>query len=650
MSIFRKSLVSCVVLAGIAVTACQPDPGKKTDEAEAMTPPPKISLEDFFKNPDKTSYQISPDGSHYSFMAPYADRLNVYIQKVGEDSATRITNQTDRDIAGYFWANDSRILYLRDDGGNEDFYLMAVNIDGSNEAALTKEEGVRTQIIDDLEDIEDYVIVGLNKRDARIYDPYRLNINTGEMEMVAENPGNISSWMTDHEGKIRIAITTDGVNTTLLYRDTEGDEFKPVITTSFKESFNPYFFDFDNGSTVYGSSNLNRDKSAIVKFDLNTGEELEVLFEDADNDVTGLSYSDGRKVLTTATWTAAKRKRHFFDETVKGWYSRLESEFPGVEVAITSLNKAEDKMMVRTYSDKTRGAYYFYDTQTDQITHLVDVSPWLDENNMADMKPITYTSRDGLTIHGYLTLPKGVEAKNLPVVVNPHGGPWARDYWGFNPEIQFLANRGYAVLQMNFRGSTSYGREFWEASFKQWGQTMQDDVSDGAKWLIEQGIADPERIAIYGGSYGGYATLAGLTFTPDLYACGVDYVGVSNLFTFMETIPPYWEQYLEMLYEMVGHPENDSAMLAAYSPNLHADQIKAPLFIAQGANDPRVKKSESDQMVEAMKARGVDVEYLVKDNEGHGFRNQENRFEFYESMHQFLNKHIGTPEKVEASL
>tara|TARA_B100000676_G_scaffold127101_1_gene126223 strand:+ start:1 stop:777 length:777 start_codon:yes stop_codon:yes gene_type:complete len=256
------------------------------------------------------------------------------------------------------------------------------------------------------------------------------------------------------------------------------------------------------------------------------------------------------------------------------------------------------------------------------------------------MLPIKYTARDGLTIHGYLTLPKGKEHKNLPVIINPHGGPWARDYWGFNPEIQYFANKGYAVFQMNFRGSVGYGRDFWECSFKEWGKSMQDDITDGVNWLIEQGIADKDKIAIYGASYGGYATLAGLAFTPDLYACGVDYVGVSNIFTLLETLPPYWELGRQMMYEMIGNPDTEKELLTAASPLFHVDKIKAPLFIAQGANDPRVKKSESDQIVEALKKRGIDVPYLVKDNEGHGFANEENRFEFYRKMGDFLDLHL----------
>ncbi len=298
------------------------------------------------------------------------------------------------------------------------------------------------------------------------------------------------------------------------------------------------------------------------------------------------------------------------------------------------------KGIVTVYSDRLRSKYYIYDFASKETMEIANPFPWINEKDMAYMKPIVYTSRDGLTIHGYLTLPKGIDAKNIPVVVNPHGGPWSRDGWYFNPEVQFLANRGYGVLQMNFRGSTGYGKKFWEASIKEWGKKMQDDITDGVEYLKKEGIADPERIAIYGGSYGGYAALAGVTFTPDLYACAVDYVGISNLFTFMKTIPPYWKPYLDQQYEMVGNPEKDSLLLAEASPALHADKIKAPLLIAQGANDPRVNKAESDQMVAALKDRGLEVEYMVKDNEGHGFRNQNNKFDFYGAMEKFLDKHL----------
>lgn len=602
--------------------------------------PEIIPLEDFFKNPERTSYNISPDGKYISFMAPYESRMNIFVQKTGSDKVTRLTSETKRDIAGYYWANNTRLLYINDNGGDENFALFGVDVNGKNEKCLTCFENVRTQIIDDLEDQPDFVIVGLNKRDAMVFDPYRLNINTGDMVMLAENPGNIQGWMTDHDGKLRVAMAiVDGVNTQLLYRDNEEEEFRPILTTSFKESMSPQFFTFDN-KRLYATSNLNRDKSAAVVFDPVTATETEMLYENDSYDVSSISYSRKRKVITAASYTSWKRERNFFDETTKKLFERLEKELTGYEISISASDKAEEKFIIRTYSDRSLGSYYFFDKKKDKLTKIQEVSPWIDENQMAEIKPIQYRSRDGLIIHGYLTLPKGVDPKNLPVVINPHGGPWARDNWGFNPEVQFLANRGFAVLQMNFRGSTGYGKAFWEASFKQWGLTMQNDITDGVYWLIEQGIADKDNIAIYGASYGGYATLQGLVVTPTLYAAGVDYVGVSNLFTFMQTIPPYWKPLLDMMYEMVGNPETDKVQFEATSPAMNAHRIMAPLFVAQGAKDPRVNIAESDQIVEAMRNRGVEVEYMVKDNEGHGFRNEENRFDFYRAMEKFLAKHL----------
>lgn len=605
---------------------------------------PSIAVEDFFRNPEKTAFRLSPNGEYFSYLAPWKSRLNVFVQKAGADSAVRVTSETARDIAGYLWKGNKRILFLKDTGGDENFQLYGVNIDGTAQKGLTVFEKVRTELIDNLEDMEDEIIVGLNKRNPQVFDPFRLNVNTGEMTQLAENPGNIVNWVTDHDGKLRLAFTSDGVNQTMLYRETEQEKFRAVLTTNFKENVSPFLFTFDN-KMLYAGSNLGRDKTALVLFDPSIGKEKEVVFETKEADIENVEYSKKDKKLLSVSWTTDMEKEHFFDAGAEAMKKKLQEKLHGYQVSIGSNNKAEDKFMIRTYSDKSRGAYYLYDKTSGKLTKMADLTPWLHENDLCDMKPISYKSRDGLTIQGYLTLPKGYEPKNLPVVINPHGGPWARDYWGFNPEVQLLANNGYAVLQMNFRGSTGFGRAFLESSFKQWGRTMQDDISDGVKWLINQGIADPKRIAIYGGSYGGYATLAGLTLTPDLYAAGVDYVGVSNMFTFMKTIPAYWKPQLDMMYEMVGNPKTDSLMMAQVSPVFLVDKIKAPLFVAQGANDPRVNKSESDQMVEALKKRGISVEYMVKDNEGHGFHNEENRFDFYRSMLSFLNKHLKPQEK-----
>lgn len=617
-----------------------------TPNPEQTMKAPLIPLKNFFKNSDKTNYQISPDGKYLSYLAPVNSRMNVFVQAVGGKEAKQITFETSRDIAGYYWANENRILFLKDAGGDENYKLFGVNLDGSNPKGLTDFEGVMTQLIDELPEQSDFVIVGLNKRNPEIFDPYRLNIVTGELTMLAENPGNIQSWVTDHDGKLRVAVVTDGVNNSLMYRETEEQVFKTVLTTNFKSSVEPLFFTFDN-QNLYVISNLNRDKSAAVILDLKTGQEKEILFSHPEVDIQSISYSRLNKKLISAIYVTEKTQRHYFDKDTEQRHNWIKTQLPNMEFSVVDITKNEDIAIIRTHTDKSLGSFYLYNSKTPSLEKITDVAPWIDDNQMAEMKPISYQSRDGLTIHGYLTLPKGIDAKNLPVVINPHGGPWHRDQWGYNPEVQFLANRGYAVLQMNFRGSTGYGKAFWEASFKQWGQNMQNDITDGVKWLIEQGIADSTRIAIYGASYGGYATLSGVAFTPELYACAIDYVGVSNLFTFMETIPPYWKPFLDMMHEMVGDPsiEKDSLMLRASSPVFHVEKIKAPLFIAQGANDPRVKKSESDQMVEALKKKGVEVQYLVKDNEGHGFRNEENKFEFYETMEKFLELHLANSNK-----
>ena len=602
-------------------------------------------LEDFFRNSERSSYQISPDGLHLSFMAPYAERMNIFVQRIGSDEVVRITSETQRSIAGYMWASNSRLLFMKDNAGDENFQLCGVNLDGKDFIAYTDFPGVRTTIIDDLEEVEDEIIIGINKRSAEVFDPYRLNLKTGELTLLAENPGNWQGYITDHAGQLRATTAIiDGVNTQILYRDNDKEDFRPVLTTNFKESVDFMEFTPDNRH-VYAATNLGRDKAVLVRMDPATCEELELLYENEDYDISSISYSRKRKKLL-AVYCQGHRNpiRHYFDEDEAQFRELLRSFFDGKRFGIVDTDKNEEKYLIYVGGDRTRGMYYYYEKSAERPILLAEIAPWLKEDDLVEMHDVCYTSRDGLNIEAYLSLPLPYNletAKNLPVIIHPHGGPWARDTWGYSSEVQFFCNRGYAVFQMNFRGSTGYGRKFLEASYKQWGQAMQNDITDGVQWLISKGIADPKRIAIYGGSYGGYATLAGLCFTPDLYACGIDYVGVSNLLTFMNTIPPYWRLLRQMMYEQIGDPEADYEMLCQYSPALHSENIKAPLFIAQGANDPRVNKAESDQMVEALRRQGVEVEYMVKDNEGHGFSNQENRFDFYRHVEKFLAKHLG---------
>ena len=602
-----------------------------------------IPLENFFKNPEMSSFKLSPDGKHISYMKPWNEgnrMMNVYVKHMESEKVIRITSASKRSLYGYFWLNENRIAYIKDEGGDENVHIYAVNIDATNDIDLTPFKNIQARITDDLENDPNFILVALNKRDPQIHDVYRLNVNTGKMELIAENPGNISGWMTDNDGKLRIATTSDGVNTGLLYRKNENDQFKSILTTNFKESVTPLSFTFDN-ENIYVSSNRGRDKSAIYKFDLKNSVESELIFEHEKVDVYNLMRSKKRKVLTGVSYVLEKRQIYFFDEWRKNVQEKLELHLEGVEVVISDLSKNEKKAIIVAYSDKSRGTYYYYDIEKNSLKKLASLSPWLNSDDMADMFPISYKSRDGLTIPGYLTLPLNYKkGEKIPVVINPHGGPWARDEWGFNSQVQFLANRGYAILQMNFRGSTGYGRKFWEISFKQWGKTMQNDITDGVNWLIDEGIADPEHIAIYGASYGGYATLAGLAFTPEIYKCGIDYVGVSNIFTLLETLPPYWELGRKMMYEMIGDPNTEKDLLREASPLFHIDKIKAPLFVAQGANDQRVKQAESDQIVRALKKKGIDIPYMLKKNEGHGFYNEENQFDFYKKMEKFLAKYL----------
>ena len=599
----------------------------------------EISVEDFMKNPGSFGHSLSPDGNYITYSAEWENRSNVFVKKMNDDSEpVRVSSSTDRDIAGSFWKDDN-LLYVKDKGGDENFHIYSTSFNGNEEKDLTPYPNVTVGLLNGLKGVKDEILIMMNKEDAKVFDVYKLNVKTGKTTHVAKNPGNIISWLADRDGNVRMAVASDGVEGTVLYRDSEKDEFKPFIEFEAGEQVMPLTFSKDN-KHIYATSNKGRDKVEVVKYDLEGKEE--VVMSNPEVDVTGVLYSADKDKLLYGTYVTDKVHYQFFDEDFEKLFRKIQNKLgvPESELGINDYNKDMTKFIVSVASDTVYGKYYYYDSTTDELTELATLSPWLNPEELAEMHPISYKSRDGLTINGYLTLPKNKEAKNLPLIVNPHGGPWYRDMWGFNPEVQLLANRGYAVLQVNFRSSTGYGKEFLEAGNKQWGLKIQDDITDGVQWAIDQGIADPERIGIYGASFGGYATLAGITTTPDLYAAAVDYVGVSNIFTLLNTIPPYWETVRNMWYERVGHPEKDKELLTAASPIFHVDKIKTPLFVAQGANDPRVNKAESDQIVEALRARGVDVEYMLKENEGHGFHNEENKIEFYNAMLKFLDSHL----------
>ncbi|OBZ10820.1 peptidase [Bacillus sp. FJAT-27264] len=598
-----------------------------------------LPLEQFFRIPETTEYKISPNGEYLAYLAPWEDRLNLFVQRIGAAEGTRITGVTDRNMASFLWANDSTLLYPMDDGGDENYHLYRIGIDGSGNKDLTPYDQTRAAVLTTIQDNDNEILVLLNKRNPEWFDVYRLNIMTGAMTLSAENPGTVTNWVADHSGKVRAAISTDGETTSVLYREKESASFRPMLTLSPGDMFQPVMFTADN-KQLYVLTNIDKDKTELVIYDPSTHKVVQTLYAHPEVDITEVLLSQDNQKLLAAIYERDKTEYHFFEKDLEQLQKTLESKLPGKSISMTEFSKDGNMLVFSGYGDTSPGSYYLFDRKTGTTQKIADSTPWIDESKLAETRPISYKARDGLTIHGYLTIPKNKEAKNLPVVVYPHGGPWARDSWGYSPVIQFMANRGYAIFQMNYRGSTGYGKAFVQAGKKQWGKAMQDDITDGVNWLIDATIADPKRIAICGISYGGYAALAGLAFTPDLYAAGVDFVGPSNLITFLKTIPPYWKAEQQMLNEHVGDPIKDEIQLKEISPLFHVDQIKAPLFVAQGANDPRVNIAESNQIVKALQDRGIEVPYMIKDNEGHGYYNAENQFHFYKAVEKFLHEHL----------
>lgn len=595
---------------------------------------PRISTEDFFRNPEQTNFQLSPCGDYFTYLKPVNKRMNIFIENLKDSSTSQLTN-SEFDIISYFWANSNKILYLVDETGGENYKLFSINLKENRVEDISPKDSASVYIIDPLVEIEDELIVGLNQRDPKIFDVYRLNLKNNKYTLVAENPGNITKWLTDNDGKIRAALQTDGVNTGLLYRDNENEEFRLIERSNFRETFVPVMFTFDN-KNLYIKSNRYRDKIALIVYDPINKKEIETVFQNSEVDLDNAIISTKKEKVLGVTYTTYKKNYKFFDKERSDVQNYLENNFPNYLVNIVSTNGEETKYLVRVSSDKSHSSYYYFNKETKLVRKLADESPWLNENDMSSMKPITYKSRDGLTIHGYLTLPKGYDAEDLPVIVYPHGGPWLRNVWGFDPVVQLFANRGYAVLQMNYRGSIGYGKEFWEKGFKEWGRYIQNDIADGVDWLIRQEIADPDKIGIFGYSFGGYSSLMNVSIYPDKYQFAVSLNGIVDFTDLINSVPPYWEPFKEMIYEMVANPNTDSLMIAAYSPIEISDSVTVPVLIAQGKNDTRVKPISVDRYVAKLKSNGVFVKYIFMEDEGHSIIKEENRIKFYKEAESFI--------------
>ncbi|MBP1616355.1 MAG: putative dipeptidyl anminopeptidase [Bacteroidetes bacterium] len=612
----------------------------------------KYKVSDYFAKPKASAFQLSPNGKYLSYKEKDANNKNhVYVKEIATGKVTRAIEEKDELIKGYGWINDERLFFMMDKGGNENFHIYATNLDGSNTKDLTPFEGVKADIVKILKEQKDYIIIQMNKNNKQIFEPYKLNVVTGELAQLYENkdPNNaIQGYDFDKDGNLRgYSKLVNGIEAEFYYKDLATGEFKLLKKTNWDDTFSIISFNYasPNKDEAFVLTNLNGDKTEIVLYDLKQNKEIKKIFSNPQFDVNGISIS--RKRNWEVDYYSYEGEKYVITP-VSNFYkdltATLEKEFKGKEFYVVDFDDNENNFLIVTQSDKLYGTYYEYNAKTKKITLLYDLMPQLKEEDMAEMRPISFKSRDGLTIHGYITLPKAaLEGKKVPLIVNPHGGPQGvRDSWGFNPETQLFASRGYATLQVNFRISGGYGKSFLRAGFKQIGRKVMDDVEDGVKYVIEKGWVDKDKIAIYGGSHGGYATLMGLVKTPDLYSCGVDYVGISNIGTFFNSFPEYWKPYKKMAGEIwynLDNPE-EAKIAKEVSPFFQVDKITKPLFVVQGANDPRVNINESDQIVTALRAKGFEVPYMVKYNEGHGYYREENRMDFYSAMVGFFAKYL----------
>lgn len=609
-------------------------------------------VEDYFARPKSSSFQLSPNGKYVSFMEKDdVNKRHVMIKNVATGEVVRAIEEKDELIRGYGWINDDRLIYAMDKGGDENYHLFAVDIDGSNLIDLTPYDGVQASILNPLKEQKDYIIVSMNKDNKQIFEPYKVNVNTGESIKLFTNddPTNpIAGYDFDKDGNLRgYSKMQNGINQQYYYKKNGSANYTLEYTTKWDDAFSVLAFNYasDNPDEAYVLTNLDSDKARIILYDFANRKIVEEVYSNPDYDASILGLSRKRNYeIDFLGYEGDKVIIEPVSETFQVIYKNLSDQFPDYQFSIVGKTDEEDQYLVFVQSDKLYGKYYHYTSGTGKAELLYDLMPQLNENDMAEMRPISFTSRDGLTIHGYITLPKeALEGKKVPLIVNPHGGPQGvRDSWGFNPEAQLFASRGYATLQVNFRISGGYGKEFLRAGFKQIGRKAMDDVEDGVNYVISQGWVDEDNIGIYGGSHGGYATLMGLIKTPELYKAGVDYVGVSNIFTFFESFPEYWKPYKDMVKEIwydIDDPE-EAIIAKEVSPVFHIDKISSPLFIVQGANDPRVKIAESDQVVKALRAKGVDVPYMVKYDEGHGFAKEDNRIEFYKAMLGFFSEYL----------
>jgi len=602
-----------------------------------------IPIIDFFKTAEKSVFRISPDGKYISYLKPYAEKQNLFIQSLADGKERMATSFTDYSVRGdYFWTYNNEIVFSQDVIATDEFRLFALDVSAMKVHNILSQKKVRVALLSRNKKEPDIITIRMNKRDPANFDIYRLNIKSGELTPYLTNPGNITEWYPDADGKIRLVAASDGVDKTILYRSNDNRPFKPVIQNNFKTLVRPIAFTGEK-NYFYALSNVDRDKMALVEINAEDGKERKVIYACGNADLQDAEYSKNKHLVELVKWESAMPQKYFLDEGIHNIYNKLLAQLKGHQLDIIDRDSAENKFIVFSYTDRNPGTYYLYENTRGKLTKLGDINSSLKPAELCVMKPVSFKAGDGTIINGYLTLPLGSKKTGLPMVVMPHDGLFSSRFsWRYNPEVQFLANRGYAVFQVNYRGSTGYGKAFFSAGFKEAGGKIQDDITDGVHWLINSKIADPKKIAIFGGGFGGFSALYGVSFHPELYNCAIVQHGLINFFTYIKDAPPFLKPKVKMMYEMVGDPETDAPRLRAISPVFHTDKIKAPLLIFQGAKDERANISELNQFVHELKKQNgsKNVKYFLKPNERTVFRSQRNRTEMYTAIEKFLDNNM----------
>lgn len=598
----------------------------------------RLPAELFFHTAARDNFEISPNGKYISFLENYEGQKNIFVIDLADTSTHRITAFNNQSVQSTFWASDSELIFLMEQNSGDSLKLMAINPETqATRSILTA--NAKMHWIKPNQVINNEILISLNERDSLLFDAYRLNVQTGKKHMVARNPGNVGMWMPDCSGKLRLAVASDGRTETVFARDNEEDDFKPVIKSSYRATVQPLGFTSEDRNRIYALSDLMRDKLALVEVSLNSGNEIKVLYEhpDVDLSTTGYSLQDGN--MGFVEFDTQRPERHFFDRDLKEVFTSVSDKMPGYSLKLIARDSISSGFIIHASLDTDPGSTYYYNYKDDGLLKISEDNPQLEPGDLAPMRPISFYTRDGLKLTGYLTIPRNAKGE-MPAIVIPPVGIGSRAVWGYNPEIQFLASRGYAILQVNTRGIKGFGKKQWFKGFRNWGTVIQDDITDATNWLIREGIANPSKIGIYGFSLGGYSALHSSCYKPNLYACAASYSGITNLFTYSQEDPLNFKPYRQMAHEMIGDPMKDNEYFRKNSPIFHTDKIKHPVFIIQGSRDTRSNVNETNQFVKDLRNKGIPVTYMLNEDEGHQFENEKNKIALYKELAAFFDKYL----------